>query len=65
MPFMKFRHWLIKILACGDGIILNVHFNSGVVCGPTGKYGKMTIFNMQVGCPHGHDDWDDCPDCCH
>lgn len=16
-------------------------------------------------CPHGHEDWDDCPDCCH
>lgn len=19
----------------------------------------------QVPCPHGHLDWDDCPDCCH
>lgn len=18
-----------------------------------------------VPCPHGHEDWDDCPDCCH
>lgn len=20
---------------------------------------------INTPCPHGHEDWDDCPDCCH
>lgn len=32
---------------------------------PRGHLGCDKVSCYQVGCSHGHRDWDDCPDCRH
>jgi len=50
-----------------NGIMLFLAFIGWYLIGRADGYvnAMRKIENDPVKCPHGHEDWDDCPDCCH
>ncbi|SHH43868.1 hypothetical protein [Desulforamulus hydrothermalis] len=56
------------------GDIAVIGFTAGIFTGFMFCLFALSVFNMKRNenmeneyyqCPHGYDDWDDCPDCCH